>query len=197
MLSKLAAVRAEFQSTLTAEQQRGMSVLGWVSFVILAGLIGTGLWQFFAHESDPSWFDHVVGSDARLRPAESSGVAEIHGTFATAGGIVALLGGAWFAYKVAFDIPWLPLLAVVLAVLGSITGSLIRFNAVKLPGRSYEDAGRGYGQLFLNDVEHVVTDKWDLGSTAIRFLTISHVLTVPLLLTVAWFRITRVSEPER
>lgn len=197
MVGRLAGVRARFRSTLTPEQQRGLSVLGWVSFVILAGLTGTGLWQFFAHESDPSWFEHVVGSDARLRATPSEGVAELHSIFATAGGIVALLGGAWFAYKIAFDIPWIALLAFVLAVVGSVTGSLIRFNAVKLPGRSYEDAGRGYLQFFVNDVEHIVTDKWDLGSTAIRLLTVSHFLTVPLLLTVAWFRITRVGEPER
>ena len=197
MLGRLEGVRARFRSTLTPEQQRGVRVLAGVSIVILAGLIGTGLWQFFTHESDPSWFAHVAGSGSRQRAAPSEGIADLHGVFATAGGIVALLGGAWFAYKVAFNVPWIAVLAIVLTVLGSATGSWIRFNAVKLQGRSYEEADRGYPQLFLDDVEYVVTDNWDLGSTAILFLTVSHVLALPFLLTIAWLNVRRVGERER
>ncbi len=197
MLGRLGSVRARFRSTLTPEQQKGVKVLAGVSIAILGGLIGTGLWQFFTHEPDPSWFAHVVGSSSRQQPGPAEGIADLHGVFATAGGIVALLGGAWFAYKVAFDIPWIALLAFVLAVLGSVTGTWIRFNAVKLPGRSYEEATNGYAQLFVNDVEYVVTDNWDLGSTAIRFLTVSHVLALPFLLLVAWLSIRRVGEPQR
>jgi hypothetical protein len=197
VLGRFGGVRARFRSTLTSEQQRGVSVLAGVSIVILAGLVSTGLWQFFTHESDPSWFDHVAGSSSRQQAAPSEGIADVHGVFATAGGVVALLGGAWFAYKVAFNIPWIALLAIVLTVLGSVTGSWIRFNAVKLQGRSYEDAGRGYVQIFVDDVEYVVTDNWDLGSTAILFLTVSHVLALPFLLTVAWLSVPRVGEREQ
>lgn len=100
---------------LDARQQRGVSVLAGVSIVILAGLVSTGLWQFFTHESDPSWFDHVAGSSSRQQAAPSEGIADLHGVFATAGGVVALLGGAWFAYRDAFNIPWIALLAIVLA----------------------------------------------------------------------------------
>ncbi|MGI9596064.1 MAG: hypothetical protein ACR2QK_07890, partial [Acidimicrobiales bacterium] len=105
--------------------------------------------------------------------------------------IVALIGGAWFAYKVAFGIPPYAVLALVLALVGIVTGSLIRFNVVKLAGRPLDDAGRGYGQLFSNDVEYVVTGNSELGSTAIRLLTIAHIMIVPILVVAAWFAIAR------
>lgn len=164
--------------------------------VILVGLTLTGVWQFFAHQSDPTWFDHVVGSDIRQRTAPSEGVASLHGLFGGAAGIVALMGGAWYAYKVAFGVPRLAVLALGLALVGLVTGSLVRFNAVKLPGRTYEDAGRGYGQIFTNEVEHVVTDKWDMGPLAIRLFTAGHVLTVPILLAAAWVGIARAGESD-
>jgi hypothetical protein len=194
MPSRLARVRAEFRSTLSPGQQRGVRVLAWTSLVILVGLAVTGVYQFITHESEPSWFDHVVGSTVRQQSLPSEGGAELHGLFGTAAGIVALIGGAWFAYKVAFDIPRLAVLAFGLAVIGLVTGSLIRFNAVKLRGREYEDARRGYGQIFTDDVELVVTDKWDFGSTAIRLLTVSHIITVPILLAAAWSASGRIGD---
>jgi hypothetical protein len=194
MPSRLERLRAEYRSTLTSGQQRGVSVLAWLSIVILVGLTTTGVWQFFAHESDPSWFDHTPGSSVRQRTAPSEGAAELHGLFGSAGGVLAMFGGAWFAYKVLFDVPRLAVLAFGLALVGLVTGSLIRFNAIKLEGRQYEDAGRGYGQLFVSDVDYVVTDKWDLGAMAIRLFTVAHIATVPILLAAAWFGTARVGD---
>lgn len=77
--------------------------------------------------------------------------------------------------------------------MGSFTGSLIRFNAIKLPGQSYQDAGAGYSQLFLGDVDFVVTDRSDLGATAIRVMTLSHVITVPILLFAVWAYLPRIA----
>lgn len=121
---------------------------------MLAGLTITGIWQFFAHESDPAWFDHIVGSSTRQRASTSSGVGALHGTFSTAAGALALLGGAWFAYKIIFDVSWVAVFAV-------------------------------------------VTDKWDLGTTAIWVLTLSHVLALPVLPAIAWFSLPRVEDPRR
>lgn len=197
MSSTIDRVRSAIRSTLTAEQQRGVKVLGWASMVVMVGLTTTGLWQFFTHESDPSWFDQILGSSVRQRAAPSDGIAELHSIFGTAAGVVALFGGAWFAYKVAYEVPKLVIAAFGLIVVGLITGSMIRFNAIKVRGREYDEAGRGYPQLFLDDIDYVVTDKWDLGSTAIRLLTITHVATLPILGVAAWYTMTRIGADDR
>jgi len=80
---------------------------------------------------------------------------------------------------------------------GSIAGGTIRFNAIQLAGRSYADADTGYLQLFTNDVDFVVTDKWDRGATAVRVLTVTHLLVLPVLLAVAWFSMPSVERPKR
>jgi hypothetical protein len=197
MYGGLAVARATFHSTLTHEQQRGVKILGWVVVVVLGGLTITGIWQFFANEPDPAWFGHVVGSSARREASPSSGIGEAHGMFSTASGVIALLGGGWFAYKVIFDVPWIAVLAVGIVIFGSLTGSTMRFNAVKLEGQPYADAGPGYVQVYGTDIVHVVTDKWDLGPMAIRLLTMSHVLALPALLAIAWVSLPCVSESDR
>ena len=53
---------------------------------------------------------------------------------------------------------------LVVAMVGLITGSIIRFNIVKLSGRDYAEAGRGYVQLFGGDLELLDGD----GSVASR-----------------------------
>lgn len=184
------------RSRLDARQQRGVKLLGWASLVSLGGVTITGLWQFFAHSSDDSWFSFVPGKSTRPQPQPSQGVAELHSIFGAASAVVALVGGAWFAYKVLFDVPRFAVVSLTVCVFGLISGSVIRFNAVKLQGRPYEDAGRGYGQLFFNDVEFVVTDRFDLGPLAIGLWTMSHVLTVPVLLTAAWLGIARSDSDE-
>ena len=189
--SRATQVRQRFQSHLDSRQQRGVRILGWVSIICLAGLTGTGLWQLLAHESNPSWFGHVPGMGVRQQTQPSDGVADLHGIFGAAAAVIALVGGGWFAFRVLFDVPRLAVIGLVVSVVGLVTGSVIRFNAVKLSGRTYEEAGSGYAQLFLNDVEFVVTDRWDLGALAIRSWTVAHVLTVPVLLLAAWFEITR------
>lgn len=197
MFDRLYSVLATFRSTLTVEQQRIVLVLGVLSIAMLTGLTITGVWQFFVHESDPSWFDHVPGSGSRQQTTSSTGGAAAHAFFSLFAGIVALAGAGWYAYKVSFSVPWLWLLGLGLALFGSITGSLIRFNAIKLPGKTYEEAAAGYSQLFLGDVEFVVTDRWDLGSTAIRLLALSHLATVPILLLSVWLCLPRLADPNR
>lgn len=191
MGSRTSQVRHRFRSHLDARQQRGVRILGWASIICLAGVTGTGVWQFLAHESNPSWFGYVPGLGVRQQTQPSEGVAELHGIFGGAMAVIALVGGAWFAFRVLFDVPRLAVIGLVVSVVGLVTGSVIRFNAVRLSGRSYEQAGSGYAQLFLDDVEFVVTDRWDLGALAIRSWTVAHVLTVPVVVLVAWFEITR------
>ena len=197
MFDRMYRVLATFRSTLTVEQQRIVRTLGVLSIIMLTGLTITGVWQFFAHEPNPAWFDYVPGSGARQQATTSTGVAATHSLVSTFGGIVALAGGGWYAYKVSFSVPWLWLLALGLALFGSFTGSLIRFNAIKLPNKTYEEAGTGYPQLFLGDVEFVVTDRWDLGSTAIRLMTLSHIITVPILLFAVWACLPRLADTSR
>ena len=95
-----------YRRQLNSERRRGVRNLTVLSAVCLAGVTLTGIWQFFAHESDPSWYSYVRGSDAQLLTRPSTRMAEIHGMFGDATALVALLGGAWFAYRVLFDVPW-------------------------------------------------------------------------------------------
>lgn len=196
VFSRLVDARARFRSTLTQEQYRGVVVLGWISTLIIAGLTITGVWQFFAHEADPGWFDHIRGSGTRQSTSPSTGAAELHGLFSTAAGALALIGGAWYAYKIIQDVPWIAVLGVAFAIVGSVSGSTIRFNAVRLAGRTYDEAGSGYLQLFTNDVDFVVTDRFDFGPTAIQLLTLLHVMLLPTLAAIAWFSMPQPAPPE-
>ena len=196
MASRLDTARHRFATWLTPEQRRGVRVLAWASVVGLAGVSLTGIWQFFAHESDPGWYGYEPGSDMRLASSPSEGIAELHGIFATAVAVIALFGGAWFAYRVLYDVPWPAVLALAVAVLGLVSGSVMRFTLVKLEGRRFDEAGRGYAQVFGGDLEFVVTSRFELGPLAIRLWTIGHVVTVPVLLAIIWLGIPRSDAPE-
>jgi hypothetical protein len=67
------SVLATFRSTLTVKQQRIVRLLGLLSMIVLAGVTITGVWQFFAHESNAAWFDDVPGSGARQQARDSTG----------------------------------------------------------------------------------------------------------------------------
>ena len=77
-------------------------------------------------------------------------------------------------------------------VFGLITGSIVRFNAVKLRGRELDEAGQGYAQIvFGSDVEFIVTDRWELGPMAARLWTLGHIATLPILLAIVWLGLPR------
>jgi len=196
MRAHLDFARLRFRSDLNDEQQLGLRILGWLAVACLVGVTFTGVWQFFTHEPNPSWFRYDPANSLSPQSPDSEGMAAAHAFFGAASAVVALLGGAWYAYRVVFDIPRVVVLSLVVTVAGLITGSVIRFNAVKLRGRPIEEAGNGYGQLFANDVEFVITDRADLGATAIRLLTAFHMLTVPLLLWIVWRAIIRGNRDE-
>ena len=178
--------RRRFHGWLSPEQRRGVRILAWASVVCLVGLTLTGVWQFFAHESSSSWFGYQQGSDMRIGASPSGRVAEWHGLFGAAAAVIAMIGGGWFAYKVVFDVPRAALVAFVLSAFGLISGSVIRYNIVKREGLSYEEADRGYLQIFGGDLEFVVTDRFEMGPMAIRLWTLGHVLAVPIILGVIW-----------
>lgn len=184
MPSKLATARRRYVSWLDPAQQRGVRVLAWASLISLAGVTVTGLWQFATHESDPGWYGYRP--DSNLAASPSGGVAELHGLFGASVAVVALFGGGWFAYRVLFDIPWPAAIGFVVAIAALISGSVMRFNLVKLSGRGYEGADRGYAQIFGGDLEFVVTDRFELGPMAIRLWTVGHLLAVPVLLGIVW-----------
>lgn len=194
MSNRPAIARQRFQTWLEPKQRRGVRVLAWASLVSLVGVTLTGLWQFATHETDPQWFGYVSG--AEIASSSSTGVAELHAFFADAVAVIALFGGAWFAYRVLYDIPRPAVIAVALAVLGQVSGSVMRFNLVKLRGREFEDAGRGYAQIFGGNLEFVVTDRFELGPTAIRLWTIGHIATVPILLVVIWLGLPTADDAE-
>lgn len=178
-------------------QRRGVRVLAISSVGCLVGVTLTGVWQFFAHQSDPRWYGYVAGRDVQLSSPPSDGIAELHGLFGAAIAVIALVGGAWFAYRVLFDVPRAAVISLGVAIVGLMTGSLIRFNLVQLRGLEYADAGRGYLQLFGRDLEFVVTDRWELGPMAIRLWTVAHVATVPILIAVIWLGLPTVDDEVR
>ena len=196
MPSRLAETRRRFHSWISPAQRRGVRILAWVSLISLAGVSLTGIWQFFFHEDDSGWYGYQRGSGARLGSAPSDGVAEWHGIFGAAVAVTALLGSAWFAYRILYDVPWHGVVAILIAVVGLVRGSVMRLNIVKLEGREYDEAGDGYLQIFGSDLEFVVTSRFELGATAIRLWTIAHVLTVPILLAAIWLGLPRADDTE-
>jgi hypothetical protein len=49
---------------------------------------------------------------------------------------------------VLYDLPWPAVLALVVAIVGLVSGSVIRVNLVEPRDRDDDEAGRGYAQLF-------------------------------------------------
>ena len=84
--------------------------------------------------------------------------------------------------------------ALAVTVFGLVSGSVIRFRAVKLEGKSFAEAETGYPQIFGAfgaDLEFVVTSRFEMGATTIRLWTAAHILTIPVLLAVIWFALPR------
>jgi hypothetical protein len=143
-------------------------------------LLVTGLGTFFTHEPDPNWFNFVEGQGVQPSSVPSEGWAEWHGLFADAAFVLVLFGSAWFVYKVSFRLVRFSVLAFVLIVAGHISGSAIRYNVVKLQGRTLKEAGEGYTQLFAGELEFIVTARFQIGAIASQLWVIAHVATLPL-----------------
>ncbi len=190
MLARLKAEVAWFGRTVTPAERRFASWIGWASVVVIVGLTVTGVWQFLSHEPDPDWFRYSSDREQNLPSKPSTGGAELHGLFADAAFVIALFGGAWFAYKVLYRVPRFAVVAALVTLSGNITGSIVRFNAVKVHGKTLEQAANGYAQIFLDDLEFVVNGRLELGSLAIRLFMIGHVITVAVLVIAGWFTLT-------
>ncbi len=91
-----------------------------------------------------------------------------------------------------FSVPWFGVAALGLAFVGLVTGSLVRFNLVKLEGKAYEEAGNGYAQLFSGELEYVVTARATPTPGEIWVLVGLHILLVPVLVAGAWRMLGRV-----
>jgi hypothetical protein len=191
MITRLRAEVAWFGRTVTPTERRFAGWLGWVSIIVITGLTLTGIWQFFSHEPNPDWFSYTPENGLIGSSKPSTGGAELHALFGDAAFVIALFGGAWFAYKILFRVPKFATVAALVALGANITGSVIRFNAVKISGRTLEQAGDGYVQIFTDDVEFVVNGRQELGPTAIRLLTFGHIVSVPVLSIAAWYVLTR------
>lgn len=191
MFRRLQAEIAQFGRTVTPAEQRFAHRLGWASIVVVVGLAVTGAWQFFTHEPDPDWFRYTTESKLRFSSKPSTGGAELHGLLGDAAFVLALFGGAWFAYKILFRVPKFAVFAAFVAFAANITGSVVRFNAVKIDGRALNQADDGYLQLFASNMDFVVNGRQELGPATARFLTFGHIVTVPVLLIAAWFTLMR------
>lgn len=173
--------------------KRGVDILGIVSVFMLVGISVSGIWQFFAHEPDPAFFAYRPGFESGFSSQQSVG-AQVHDLFATGTGAVALFGSAWFAYRISHAVPVVGVLTMIVAFLASATAALVRFNAIKLEGRAFDEADTGYLQVFTESVQFVVTDRGQSGPTAFRIAVLAHILTVPTLVGFSWWWIRRAIE---
>lgn len=171
--------------------QRGLDIFGALSITMLMGVSLSGLWQFFFHESNSDWFEYVPDSGFSANQQPATGMAQVHGLFSLGTGVVALLGSAWFAYRIAHRIPLAMLVALGCVVFGALTESLVRFNVIKISGLTFDQVGVGYTQVFTGDVDYVVTDAGQSSAWRFRLLVLSHVATVPVLVGFAWWSILR------
>jgi len=171
--------------------QRGLDVFGALSIAMLVGVSVTGVWQFFAHESNPDWYSYVPDTGFNVNQANPTGMAQVHGLFGLGSGLVALLGSAWFAYRIAHRVPLACMVAFGCIVFGALTEALVRYNVIKFEGRSLDQAESGYAQLFTGGVEYVVTDVGQTGLVPFLLMTLAHIATVPILVGFAWLSIVR------
>ena len=171
--------------------QRGLDIFGILSIIMLVGVSLTGVWQFFAHESNPDWFAYVPDTGFSASQQPSTGVAQVHDLFGLGSGIVALAGTGWFAYRIAHRVPIASLVAFICIVFAALTETLVRFNVIQVSGLAFEAVGPGYTQLFTSDIDYVVTDVGQTGATSFRLLVAAHVATIPILVGFAWWSIVR------
>lgn len=171
--------------------QRGLDVLGALSITMLAGVSLTGLWQFFAHQSNSDWFDYVPDTGFSVNQQPATGMAQVHGLFGLGCGVVALLGSAWFAYRIAHRVPLAVLIAFGCIVFAMLTESLVRYNIIRIEGLTFDQVGMGYPQVFTGDVDYVVTDVGQTGPWPFRLLVVAHLATIPILVGFAWWSIVR------
>jgi len=153
----------------------------------------TGIGVFFTHESDPNWFGYLQGRGVQPFSAPSEGWAEAHGLFADLLGITALIGGAWFVARVSFAVFWFVAVTLVVVLSALISGSVIRFNVVKLEGKTFEEAERGYLQVFSRDFEYLVTARFELGPVASAIWVLAHVMAVMVIVVGGWIALRRVA----
>lgn len=144
----------------------------------LAGVTLTGVVVFFTHESDPNWFRYLRGTGAQPVSQPSTGWSAAHSLFADAFAVVVLIGGAWFIARVSFVVFRFAIVLFVVALFAHVSGSVIRFNVVKLEGKTLEEAERGYLQIFTGEFEYLVTSRFELGPTAASVWAVAHLLTV-------------------
>lgn len=171
--------------------QRGLDIFGALSITMLVGVSLSGVWQFFFHESNPDWFEYVPDSGFSVNQEPASGMAQVHGLFGLGSGIVALLGSAWFAYRIAHRVPLASLVAFGCILFATLTETLVRFNVIQIEGLALDQVGQGYTQVFTSDVEYVVTDVGQSSAWAFRVLVVSHIATIPVLVGFAWWSIRR------
>lgn len=193
----MAGTYAEFRNIGRAtfpKYQRTLDVIGALSIILLVGVTVTGIWQFFAHESNPQWFAYAPDRTLVVEPPLPTGMALAHRFFADGAGIVALFGGAWFSYRIAHRVPVALMVAFVCILFGVFTEALVRFNVIKITGVAFEDVGPGYSQLFTRDVEYVVTDARQQSRGAFLLLFVAHLATIPILVGFGWWSIVRAVE---
>ena len=188
----LANIRYVLAATLDETQRRGTWVLLWATAITLVGLTVSGTILFFVHQPDPDWLDYVPYSDIRPQTSPSTGMEAMHGHFADAAAVIALIGGGWFVYRVVYGVPPITAIALVVVIVSHVTGALTRFNVVRLDGQLPGDETQsGYLQIFGADMGVMVTDRWDLGPWAARIVTVSHVVALPLLAWAGWRAVAR------
>lgn len=171
--------------------QRGLDIFGIASVTMLFGVTLTGIWQFFAHEPNPEWFEYTPNSGFSVDPEPSTGIAQLHDLFALGCGVVALVGAAWFAYRIAHRLPLAAIVAFTCIVFALLTESLVRFNVIQIEGLRFDQVGPGYAQVFTENVEYVVTDVGQSGPWPFRLLVLAHIATIPILVGFSWWSIRR------
>ena len=152
--------------------------------LLFAGLAITGVWQFFYHRPEPSWNDYVVGLPKPVPPM-STGMADLHGTLGDLAGIFTLLVGAWVSYRLLARVSRTAVAALGVVVAGLFTGGTIRFNALQRNG-AIDAETPGYGQIFGDDLELMITDTRDLSAGSARLWIAVHLVALPMLLVIVW-----------
>lgn len=187
--------RAVYRRDLDTVARRIVAILVWSTVVLVGGLAITGVVQFFVHAPDPKWFDippDQVGAAGTATPQPS---AELHGMFSTLTGILVLVGGGVFAFRVAERLPRFLVLAFVLVIAGAFTGDLIRFNVIK-PDDGPPTERRGYLQILEGDNEYILTDLRAYSTASFVAMIVLHLSILPLLVVAARRGLRRLDRPD-
>lgn len=152
---------------------RSVKVLTIVLFGIIGFAIATGIAVVVSLATDLG-ATRAANSGSRIRPLVLEPIQDAHESVSSVVALFLLAGGAWLMVRVKEDFSGLLAFAMLMALVASVSGQFLRFNAVQVGGEFVENL-RSWQFLFDPDLELVTFGDRERGPVGYRLWFAVHV----------------------